>query len=177
MDDVLDTWLKRQFVEGMALAEASDVLSLFPEPGARPPRHFVAAFASPTMVREESAIIRRDGFTVLFAFPGDYLRSVPDAGRIVNLLAPVNAFHPNVAAPFLCIGRVVPGTSLVELVCRVYEIFTYQRMTPREDDALNVDACVWARRNTHLFPLPAAPLRRRVAAFSVEEVPQTGGGA
>ena len=172
MDKVFASWLERQQAEGMALAAASDVLSLFPEPRVRLPQRFVAEFGCPTMVRDGSAVVRQSGFTVLFQFPDDYLRTAPEVPRLVNLLAPPNAFHPNVAAPFICVGRVGPGTSLIELIYRVHELFTFQRMTPREDDALNADACQWVRRNMELFPLSRSPLRRRAAAFSVEEVPQ-----
>jgi hypothetical protein len=109
---------------------------------------------------------------VLLNFPSDYLRSASDAGRIVNLLAPVQLFHPNVKWPFICIGRVAPGTGLVELVYRLYEILTFQKMTPSEHDALNHEACAWVRHHMALFPLSAAPLRRRIRAFSVDEIPR-----
>jgi hypothetical protein len=171
MDKVFASWLERQNTEGVALAAASDVLSLFAEPGVRLPQRFVAEFGCPTMVRDGSAVVRQGGFTVLFQFPDDYLRSAPEVSRLVNLLEPSNAFHPNVAAPFICVGHVIPGTSLIELIYRVHELFTFQRMTPRDDDALNADACAWARRNMHLLPLSTAPLRRQAAAFSVEEIP------
>ena len=173
MDRVLDTWLGRQYAEGMALCAASDVLALLPEPGRRPPQRFIARFSSPTMVRigpPGSPVTRWDGFAALFQFPSDYLRSAPDAARIVSLLAPLHAFHPNVAPPFICIGRIVPGTGLCELIYRVHEIMTFRKVTPREDDALNPDACVWARNNAPLSLLSAAPLLRRPVAFSVEQI-------
>jgi hypothetical protein len=173
MDKVFESWLQRQYADGLALAAASDILTLVPEPGPCPPRRFVAQFKSPTMVREGSAVNRAEGFAVLVQFPPDYLRLAADAAQIVNLLAPANAFHPNVAPPFICIGHVAPGTGLCELIYQVYEILTFQKMTPREDDALNHDACVWARRHMHLFPLSRAPLRRRAVAFSVDAIPQS----
>ena len=172
MDNVFESWLEHQLEDGLSLSAASDVLRLLPEPGPRPPRRFVAHFNSPTMVREGSAVTRADGFAVLFQFPPDYLRSASDASQIVNLLAPINAFHPNVAPPFICVGHVAPGTGLSQLVYQVHEILTFQvqKMQLLEHKALNHDACVWARRHMHLFPLSTASLRRRAVAFSVDEI-------
>lgn len=171
MDMVFESWLERQYADGMSLCSASDVLTLVPGPGRFPPRRFIAQFTSPTMVRVGTEVTRAEGFAVLLQFPTDYLRLASDAGQIVNLRAPVNLFHPNVAPPFICIGPVAPGTGLIELVYRVYEVLTFQKMTPREDNALNHEACAWARRHMQLFPLSAAPLRRRAVAFSVNEIP------
>ena len=170
MDPVFRSWLEHQYEASVALAAASDVVTVLAAPGPRPPQRFIARFRGPTLVREETAIARTDGFVVLFQFPDDYLRSVTDAAQIVCLLEPANAFHPNVAYPFVCIGHVAPGTGLVELIYQVYEMLGFQKMTPREDDALNPDACVWARRHMHLFPLSTAPLRRRAAAFAVDKI-------
>ena len=169
MDPVFESWLERQYADGMALCGASEVLALLPEAGAQPPRRFVAQFTSPTMVWTGTAAARVDGFAVLFQFAPDYLRSARDAGQILNLLAPGNVFHPNVAAPFICIGHVAPGTGLCELIYRVHEILTFNKLTPREDDALNHDACVWARRHMHLFPLSTVLLRRGAGEFSIVE--------
>lgn len=170
MDAVLDTWLRQQHAESVALNADSDVLALHPEPGEFPPRRYLARFNGATMVRERGRVVRTQGFDVLIQFPADYLRRVPDAARIVGLLAPRNAFHPNVAPPFVCTGHLQPGTGLREIVYQVYEILTFQRFTPREDDALNPDACVWARNHMHLFPLDARALRRRAAKFTVAEM-------
>ncbi|HVR30785.1 MAG TPA: hypothetical protein VMS86_14780 [Thermoanaerobaculia bacterium] len=37
----------------------------------------------------------------------------------------------------------------------------------REDDALNREACVWARANQHRFPLDRRPLKRRALRFEL----------
>ncbi|MDH5541236.1 MAG: hypothetical protein OEY03_17695 [Rhizobacter sp.] len=171
MDEIFETWLRRQHDEARALSDTSDVLSLAAETGAAAPRRFIARFASPTMVLDGSAVRRADGFAVLFQFPRDHLRSACDPGQLVHLLGPANTFHPNVAPPFICIGRVAPATGLCELIYQVHEILTFQKLTPREDDALNRDACAWARRHMNLFPLSTAPLRRRTADFSIDEMP------
>ena len=133
MDMVFESWLERQYADGMSLCSLSDVLTLVSGPGRFPPRRFIAQFNSPTMVRAGAEVTRTEGFVVLLQFPTDYLRLARDAGQIVNLLAPVNAFHPNVAPPFICIGQVAPGTGSIELVFRVYEVLTFQKMAPREE--------------------------------------------
>ena len=179
MDKVFESWLERQHADGMALSAASDSMELAAEPSVRPPRRFIAKFDCPTLVKEGAEVTRTDGFAVLFQFPPDYLRSVIDAARVVNLLAPVHAFHPNVSPPFICIGHVTPGTGLCELIYQVHEILTYSKYTPREDDALNRDACAWARRHVDMFPLSKTPLRRHTVDFSIDELsnPLVAGGA
>ena len=171
MDRIFESWLERQHAEGAALAAASDVLSLWPEPDS-PPRRYVASFDCQTMVRTDGEAVPWRGCEVLIQFPPDYLRLVPDPAQIVALMSPPRLFHPNVAPPFLCIGRIAPGTRLCELLVQLYEILTFQKLTPREDDALNRDACAWARRNMHRFPLDTRPLRRRAAEFEVTALDQ-----
>ena len=98
-------------------------------------------------------------FTVGLYFHDGYLRRT-NPGRVLTWLSPVEVFHPNIAAPFICIGPVAPGTGLVDLLYRVYEVITFGSVSPRENDALNPAACAWARRNRRLFPLDPRPLRR-----------------
>jgi hypothetical protein len=59
---------------------------------------------------------------------------------------------------------------LVDLLYQVYEILTYQKLTPREDDALNKEACHWARANQKRFPIDRRPLKRRSLALEVEPI-------
>ena len=147
MDRVFQSWLERQHADGTALAGASDILSLWSEADS-PPRRYVARFDCRTMVRTTGEVELWRGCEVLIQFP------------------------PNVAPPFLCIGRIAPGTSLCELIFQLYEILTFQKLTPREDDALNRDACAWARRNMQRFPLDARPLKRRAAKFEISAIDQ-----
>ena len=174
MDVVFNTWLGRQHEEGMALSADSPVLTLHVDADRLPPQRYLARFDCPTLVRDDGRIERVDRFDVLIQFPSEYLRTAADPSRIIALLAPRNAFHPNVAPPFICTGRIHPGTPLCELVYQVHEILTFRKMTPREDDALNHEACVWARSNMERFPLDTRPLRRRMATFTVNEI---GAGA
>ena len=125
------------------------------------------------MVLAEGEVKPWTGCDVLFRFAPDYLRVVRDPAWTVSLLSPRNLHHPNVAPPFMCIGRIAPGTSLCELIFQVYEVLTFQKLTPREEDCLNREACAWARGNMQRFPLDARPLRRRVVAdFAVTPIAQ-----
>jgi hypothetical protein len=169
MDRIFDSWLERQHAELNALAQESDRIVVAPEDHV-PPRGYIVKFDCDTLVQAHGEVKPCHGFTVLFRFPLDYLRVVPDPAWIVALLEPRNLFHPNVAPPFLCIGRIAPGTSLCELVFQVHEVLTYSKLTPREDDALNRDACAWARANLQRFPVDSRPLRRPAADFAVSRI-------
>ncbi len=173
-DAVLRAFLERQLAEGMALAGASEILDLVPVAG-RPPFRYVATFRCVGLVvGRHRRIVEHDRFRVGIAFPPDYLRRVV-AWEVLALLAPPSVWHPNVAlaAPFICAGRLAPGTGLADLLYQTWEILTYRRVTMREDDALNAPACVWARANQHRFPTDPRPLKRREGALHVEML---GGG-
>ena len=109
--------------------------------------------------------------------PADYLRrSYPDSGQILSLISPAECFHPNVRWPHICIGPVAAGTSVVELVLRVDEILTFNRVNPREDDCMNPSACPWTRAHMDDFPLERRPLRDRSAeGRPVESIVGAGG--
>lgn len=169
MDRIFHSWLERQLADGMALAASSDRLLLLPE-NETPPRSYIARFDCQTMIHDGSEAKPWRGCDVLLRFPMDYLRVVGDPGRIVSLLSPRNLYHPNVRPPFMCIGRIAPGTGLCELIFQTFEVVTFQKLTPREDDALNRDACAWARRNMQRFPLDTRPLRRQVVEFDVSPI-------
>src|SRR5438105_1146763 len=128
MDVVYDTWLARQYEEGLALSADSDVLELQALPDRFPPRRYRAHFGSPTMICNAGRITQAEGFVVLIQFPDNYLRATLDTARIVALWSPPNVFHPNVAWPFICTGNIHPGTSLRDIVYQVYEILTFQRV-------------------------------------------------
>jgi hypothetical protein len=169
MDSILKSWLKRQHQEGMKLAAESDVITLHPAPG-MPPHEYLARFDCPTLVQGHGAISQHTGFDVLIRFPLDYLRSPPNPAIVVALLTPQSAYHPNVAPPFMCIGNIAPGTSLCELICQIFDIMTFNKLTPNEHDALNSEACSWARNHMHLFPLTSRPLRRCDISLDITEI-------
>jgi ubiquitin-protein ligase len=83
-----------------------------------------------------------------------------------------NTWHPNISRelPLICIGRLTPGTPLVDILYQVFDILTYQKYNPRESDSLNPQACAFARENHDRFPIDARPLKRRPLNLQVREV-------
>lgn len=168
-DPVFSAFLERQAEEGLALAKSSDILSL---DCLRTGQHFVAHFACRGLVKEADGVVREaDGFHIGIFLAANHLRSVNPI-ETLTLFDPLNTFHPNVAfgAPFICVGRIAPGIALVDLLFQVFEILSYQKYTPREDDALNKEACRYARANLERFPIDARPLKRRPLALEVARV-------
>jgi ubiquitin-protein ligase len=168
-DAIYQRFLERQRVEGMALAEASDVLSLHIPPMAPP--HFVAEFLCKGLIRDSAGEIKEASrFQVGVWFPADYLRRA-DPFEMVRLFTP-GVWHPNVSQdlPLICTGRISPGTPLVDILFQIYDILTYQKYNPREDDSLNRAACSWARENQNLFPTDRRPLKRRSLNLEVTSI-------
>ncbi len=170
MDRVFDGFLRQQYEQGMALAQDSDLLELLALEGPPAPQHYLARFRCKGLVRTtDGSVLEADEFLVGVFFPSDYLRRA-DAAQVLAWLGPRNVFHPNISdrAPFICVGRLAPGTALVDILYQCFEIITYQKATVREDDALNHDACAWARRNAQRLPVDTRPLKRRALALQVE---------
>ncbi len=172
-------FLRTQLENGLNLARNSDLVRLFP--GLEdPPQHYVLEFGCRGLVRNENgAVVEADRFAVGVYFPPEYLRHVTPV-QILTWLAPLHVFHPNIGPPLVCVGRLVPGTPLVDLMYQLFEIISFNKVTMKEDDALNWDACAWARRNQHRFPTDNRPLRRRAVAFRVDvrqTNPKPEGGA
>lgn len=167
-DAVYEAFLARQYAEGMALARESDLLELEPLDG-MPPCRYLAQFRCTGLVRlPHGRVIESDRFEVGIWFPSDYLRRA-EPWQILTWLGPRRVFHPNIGdrMPLICVGRLKPGTWLVDLLYQCFEIITYQKVTMREDDALNTAACAWAREHQQLFPIDRRPLKWRA-------VPRTG---
>ncbi len=159
-DPIYQRFMERQLAEGMALAQESDLLQLHIPPMSPP--HFVAEYHCKGLVRGEDGEIREaDRFEVGIWFPPDYLRRA-DPFEMIRMFTP-NTWHPNISRelPLLCIGRLTPGTPLVDILYQVFDILTFQKYNPREDDALNKIACAWARANHQRFPVDRRPLKRR----------------
>lgn len=181
-DRILESFLQRQQQEGLELAQSSDLLDIFPavtvpgpfpfvfqagdhniSPGATPPDRYIARFHCTGLVRpNDGEVCEADDFTIGIWFPSDYLRRV-DPYRILTWFGPGEVFHPNICyrGPFICVGRMAPGTPLTDLLYQCFEIITYNKVTMREDDALNRAACAWAREHQGRFPVDRRPLRRR----------------
>jgi len=172
LDRILEGFLERQFAEGMQLASESDLLDLVAARG-DPPRKYIAEFACRGLVRSATGeITEANRFAVGIYFPPDYLRRV-ELVQVLTWLGPRSVFHPNISdvAPVICVGRLTPGTPLVDLLYQIFEIITFAKVTMREDDSLNHRACVWARQNLHRLPIDRRPLKRRALQFQVEVSP------
>lgn len=170
-DRVLASFLQRQHEEAMALAHSSDRLDLLPlgtDHG--PPNRYVARYRCPTLIRsEEGTIVQAEEFTVGIWFSAHFLRDV-DPLQIVSWLHPENCWHPNVRVPFICLGRIAPGTTLVDLLYQVFEIATYRNYAMH--DGLNAEACQWARNHLDRFPLDTQPLKRRSLDLQCKPIPR-----
>jgi hypothetical protein len=159
-DHVLEAFLTRQQEEGLRLAGSSDLLDLVPVDGP-PAQTYRAVFHCRGLVRQPGGeVARAEHFEVGIWFPSDYLRRA-EPFQVLTWLGPGHVFHPNIRAPFICIGRLPAGTPLADILYQVFEIVTYQKVTMREDDALNKEACAWARRHKDDFPIDPRPLKRR----------------
>lgn len=161
MDDkILESFLRRQEDEGLALAHASDIVDLSPLDGP-PAQHYHLRLNCRGLVRRPGeAVQEANRFEAGIYFGDGYLRHV-DPFRVVTWFGPRWVWHPNIsqAAPFICVGRITPGTSLVDIVFQIYELVTYQKVTLH--DGLNGEACNWARLHQALFPIDRRPLKRR----------------
>jgi hypothetical protein len=108
------------------------------------------------------AVVTASEFTVGVAFPATYLRWA-DPFAVLTWLGPRHVWHPNIAPALnaICVGRLAPGTGLMDLIYQCWEIVTWNKVTMREDDALNWEACQWARAKAGRFPVDRRPLKRR----------------
>ncbi len=173
-DRVLSAFLARQQKEGLALAGDSDLLQLFPLGNSAD--RYIAQFTCAGLVqRQPNQIVKSHLFDVGIWFPSNYLRDA-DPFRVITWLGPRNIWHPNIsdAAPLMCIGRLTPGTGLVDILYQVFEIITWNKVTMREDDALNRAACQWARQHQDRIPVDRRPLKRRSGNLRITDVSEQG---
>ena len=175
-DKVFLGFLTRQRGEALALAQESDLVEVLPWGDPLVPERYVLRFRCRGLVRDFASgkVSEADRFEVGVWFPEAYQRRA-NPFEVLTWLRPLEAWHPNIAWPHICVGRLLPGTGLVDLVYQVFEIITYQKLTMREDDALNKAACDWARRNQRLFPVDDRPLKRRALALTTEDAPAREG--
>jgi hypothetical protein len=158
-DPVYEHFMQRQLQEGLELAQASDLLRLHVAPVAPP--HFVAEFLCNGLVsRGNGEVTVANEFPVGIWFPPDFLRRADPFEMLRNFRPGV--WHPNVSRehPLICIGTIVPGTDLVDILHRLFDIFSYQEYNPNEFNSLNRAACAWARQNQRQFPVDNRGLRR-----------------
>lgn len=151
-DNIRNSWLLRQYEEGMNLAANSDILDLAPLEGS-PPDRYLARYHCRGIVSSAGAVDIVDEHMVVIYFPAQYLRTKCEPGLVVTWLGPREIFHPNIRHHFCCPGDIPPGMSLYTLLCQIYQMISFQRYTTLEYDALNAEACRWARQNQHRFPV------------------------
>ena len=167
-DPYVSRFLDRQRPAGKALTESSDLVEVEESPLAPP--HFVVSFRCKGLVRSAEGVVEEANFFQAgIWFPPDYLRRV-DPFEILRWFTPSNVWHPNISdtMPLVCVGKIAPGTPLVDLIYQLYDMITYNKFTPREDDALNRTCCAWARDNQHRFPVDRRPLRRKMPVLGAE---------
>jgi ubiquitin-protein ligase len=163
-DPIYESFLQAQREAGMALANASDLLKLHIPPMSPP--HFIAEFHCDGLIREGDGEIRKaNEFHVGIWFPPDYLRRAEGFEMLRMFTAHV--WHPNVSRihPLICVGKLSPGTALVDIIYQIFEILTYVKLNTK--DPLNKDACSWAREHQYEFPIDRRPLKRRTLNLEV----------
>jgi hypothetical protein len=166
MDAILVSFLNRQYEDALALAAESDLLDVVALD--TPPQHYLVRFQCQGLVQlPDGSVAPAHDFHLGIYLPDDYLRAIEPL-RIVTWLGPHNVFHPQIRPPFICLGRLVVGTPLVEILMQAWELLTYRKLTLH--DALNHDACAWARHNLNRFPVDPRPLKRRRVDFEVEPI-------
>jgi len=153
-DSIFAAWLETQFKECMEFAQRSSVLSLAPVAG-EPPFRYIARFECDGLANTEEGIAVCDRHVVGINFPEHYLRVSCGPGEVLTWLEPHAEFQPNIRPPFCCIGHIAPGMTLLSILQQLFTMITWQRFTPIEGNALNRDACRWARANLHRLPIDA----------------------
>ena len=166
-DRVFTNFLESQYEKAIELDRASDIVHVFPKTS-QLCQLYAALFRCKGLVIEKGNVIEHNEFSVGIFFPDDYLRRC-DPTQIITWLSPRNVWHANIKNPFVCVGRITPGTGIVDLLHRIFEVVSYQKITMVESNALNREACQWARNNSDRFPLDRRPLRRRRIELTQEQ--------
>lgn len=156
-DPVFSAFLRTQCQQGLALAAASDLLQLQPEPGDEPRRYILEFSCESLVLQPDGEISKANSFVIGIQFPNDYLRTV-DPRVVVTMLRPLNVWHPNVNGPAICLGFLPPGSGIEELIYQLFELLSYNRFSAH--DGLNPEACEWARNHREMFPIDRRPLKR-----------------
>ena len=151
-DEIRASWLETQYEEAMAFAQRSSVLSLAPAEGT-PPYKYIAKFDCDGLAKTPEGITVSDRHLVGILFPEHYQHRRCHPGEVLTWLEPRTEFHPNIKPPFCCVGDMPPGMSLLNLLHQLYQMITWQRITPVENNALNQAACSWAREHMDRFPV------------------------
>ena len=165
MDDkVFEGFLEESCRRGHALADESSVVNILAERGSPPHGYLVGFEGVEHLVRDSNGVVRKtmDPILVEVRFPPDFLRtSDRHLGlKVVGIVS--HLFHPNVKRPAFCLGHIRPGTPLDEILRMVYEVISFQNVTPDERDAFSPEACRYVREHPEVLKsLRIPPLKRR----------------
>ena len=162
---IYENFMRHQLEEGMELANSSDLLRLHVPPMSPPT--FIAEFHCNGLIREGDGEIKvANEFRVGIWMGPDYLRRA-DAFEMLRMFTP-NVWHPNVSRihPLICVGRLVAGTPLVDILYQIFEVLTYTKWNTA--DGMNNAACAWAREHQNEFPIDRRPLKRRTLNLEVQ---------
>jgi hypothetical protein len=127
-----------------------------------PPRMYSAHFFCTGLIKDETGIREHNEFQVVITFPYGYLREAIHPSRIVFIRNPLNVFHPNIRGPIIELDRLEPGTGLVEILYRVFDVLTHHPDTWNLAKPVNKEACEWVKiQPVTRFPVDNRPLRWR----------------
>ena len=166
VDPVLRTFLAGSHEQLAGFLEQTDTVKLLAARGDPPVAYRFAFVDIEHLVRRPVGQVATSSGPVEVAvrFPSDYLRAgdLHLGLRVVAVVTP-DVFHPNIRPPAACLGdEFRPGTTIVEVVRLVYEILSYQNVTPDERNAFAKDACRYVREHPEAIArLRIPPLRRR----------------
>ena len=172
MDRILAVFLERQEKDACALNAESDLVEVTPmEP--TPCQKYLVRYGCTGLVRTPEGVQEANDFRIGVYFPLDYMQRA-SAPECLTFLWPVSAWQPAVRFPFICPGVLTPGTPLLEIIEQCGEILSFKKVTMAEGQALNRQACSWARRNKQRFPIDARPLRRAAVRYRAENAENGG---
>lgn len=177
MDGPTKAFLANAAAEAADLAASSDLLHIQPGPGSLPDRYLITYCCNGVFKDGATVNTRLGTFALGIWFPPDYLRYA-DPQKVLTWLGPMNVFHPNIAfgLPVVCL-RIEPAQRLGDIVHAAYDLVRYAKVTMDERDALNPEACAWARDHTAEFPVDRRPLRRRQVVIRSRGMMKKEGGA
>jgi ubiquitin-protein ligase len=138
------------------LAHRSDLIAIVPH--GDPPERYTIRYTCAGLVRDgagdEPRVISEHEMEIYLH--RDYPRRPP------QIVWRTGIFHPNILSyernGTVCIGAWFPSQSLADLVVRIGAMVQYKEYNTQ--DALDIEAAVWAQRNRDRLPIDKRPLVR-----------------
>ncbi len=174
MELPLARFLERQESLALDFSAVSDLVEIEPITRAPVQRYLVRLGTRGLIKTAAGTIEHHQGCTFAVWFPEDYLRRISPF-ETVQWIAPQNAFHPNIGpgpggAAYICLGGVFPGSPLLTIIEQVHEIFSWMNRLPHEKEAMNREACPWARAHGADLPIDSRPLLRSATAVDLSDL-------